>query len=155
MIEKGITNVYIDKIMSQISSSYKGTFACNVIPYFDNQTFSLIINLSTDREKGSHFISLFVLKNKIVYFDSYGLKNNNKFVEKYLQKYNKQIIYSNKTIQHISSAHCGYFAMSFILSLENNISLIKFLSFFRENNLIVNDYICVKIIKYFIKNSCI
>ena len=141
--------------MNKISSSYRGTFSCNTIPYFSDQNFSVIVNLSKDIEKGSHFISLYFLRTKIIYFDSYGVKSHNLYINKYLSQYNKKIIYSKKTIQHITSYFCGFFCILFILFTENNVSLEVFLSLFNTENLISNDKVCIETIKYYIKNSCI
>ena len=155
MTDEGISNLYIDQLMKQISSSFRGTFSCNTIPYFNDQNFSIIVNLSKDNEKGSHLISLFFLKNKIIYFDPYGLKSNNTYINKYLSKYNKKIVYSKSQIQDILSNHCGFFCISFILFTENSHPLKVFLSIFNNNNLLCNDYICIEMIKYYIKLACI
>ena len=75
MEEEGISNVYIDHLMNKISSSFRGTFSIDNIPTFDDECFSLIVNLSKESEKGSHFIAISSSKNKIVYFDSFGIPN--------------------------------------------------------------------------------
>ena len=94
MNNNGITNLYIDNLMKKISKSYKGTFSCNNIPSFKEHNFSLISNLSKEKEKGSHLVGIYVLKNKIIYFDSYGIQNYNLYLKKYLENYKKRIIYS-------------------------------------------------------------
>ena len=73
MEEEGISNLYIDHLMDKISSSYRGTFSIDNIPTFDDECFSLIVNLSKESEKGSHFIAISSSKNKIVYFDLLGI----------------------------------------------------------------------------------
>ena len=150
---KGITNLYIDQLMNKISSSYRGTFPCDTIPHFFDENVSLIINLSRHNEEGSHLISIYIFKRKIIYFDPFGIKSNNTYINKYLSKYNKKIIYSKKPVQHILSSHCGFFVMSFILFIEKHKSLAKYLSLFITKHLIYNDFICVEIIKYYIKSS--
>ena len=155
MWNEGITNVYINQLMKKISYSYRGTFSCNTIPYFNDQKFSIIVNLSKDNEQGSHLVSLFFLKSKIIYFDAYGLKCNNSYINKYLAKYSKRIVYWKKPIQDILSNHCVFFCISMVLFTENNNSLEGFLSLFNTENLLFNDYVCIEIIKYYIKYSCI
>ena len=150
---KGITNLYIDQLMNKISSSYRGTFPCDTIPHFFDENVSLIINLSRHDEEGSHLISVYIFKRKIIYFDPFGIKSNNTYINKYLSKYNKKIIYSKKPVQHILSSHCGFFVMSFILFIEKHKSLAKYLSLFITKHLIYNDFICVEIIKYYIKST--
>ena len=153
MEEKGITNLYIDELMNKISSSYRGTFPCDTIPHFFDENVSLIINLSRHDEEGSHLISVYILKRKIIYFDPFGIKSNNTYINKYLLKYNKKIVYSKKTVQHILSSHCGFFVMSFILFVEKHKSLAKYLSLFNTKHLKCNDFICVEIIKYYIQSK--
>ena len=89
---KGITNLYIDQLMNKISSSYQGTFPCDTIPHFFDENVSLIINLSRHDEEGSHLISVYIFKRKIIYFDPFGIKSNNTYINKYLSKYNKEIV---------------------------------------------------------------
>ena len=102
-------------------------------------------------EKGTHFIGISLLKNVIVYFDSYGVETINLTIEEYLKKYRKKIIHSNIQLQHLFSSHCGFFCISCILCLENNIPFHKFLKIFHKKDLYLNDYISIKIITSFIK----
>ena len=90
MEEEGISNVYIDHLMNKISSSFRGTFSIDNIPTFDDESFSLLVNLSKETEKGSHSIAMSSSKNKIVYFDSFGIPNTTLSLEKYLEKYKKR-----------------------------------------------------------------
>ena len=150
MEEEGISNVYIDHLMNKISSSYRGTFSIDNIPTFDDEIFSIIVNLSKENEKGSHFIAISSSKNKIVYFDSFGIPNKILSLEKYLEKYKKKIIHSKDQLQDEFSSHCGFFCISFILCFEKDISLHKFLKMFHKKDLYLNDYICIKIITFFI-----
>ena len=147
----GITNIYIDNVMFNISKSYKGTFSCDNIPLFKNKKISIICNLSKEKENGSHFVGVYFLKDKIFYFDSFGMKNNNIYLKKYLKKYEKKVIHSKKQIQHMFSNHCGFFCMLFILFLENKFTLEYFLNVFDKQNLFRNDNICIKLIQDFIK----
>ena len=93
MEEEGISNVYIDHSMNKISSSFRGTFSIDNIPTFNDESFSLIVNLSKENEKGSHFIAISSSKNKIVYFDSFGIPNKILSLEKYLEKYKKKRLF--------------------------------------------------------------
>ena len=135
MGDGGISNIYIDSLMEKISSSFRGTFSIDKIPMFKEENFSIIVNLSKENEKGTHFIGISLLKNVIIYFDSYR----------------KQVIYSNVQLQHLFSSHCGFFCISCILCLENNIPFHKFLNVCHKKDLHLNDYISIKIITTFIK----
>ena len=152
MEENGISNVYIDKLMEKISISFNGTFSIDNIPVFNDDVFSIIINLSKQNEIGTHFIAVYVLENKIIYFDSFGNQLNNSSLKRYLKKYKKPIILSKIQIQNLLSSHCGFFCTAFILCIENDITLDDFLKKFYRKKLHLNDYICVKIIKIFINH---
>ena len=90
MEEEGISNLYIDGLMEKISDSFRGTFPIDKIPSFKDENFSIIVNLSRENEKGTHFIAISSSKNTIVYFDSYGVEHINLTIEKYLKKYRKK-----------------------------------------------------------------
>ena len=90
MEEGGISNMYIDNLMEKISSSFRGTFSIDKIPMFKEEKFSIIVNLSKENEKGTHFIGISVSENVVVYFDSYGLETIDLTIEKYLKKYGKK-----------------------------------------------------------------
>ena len=148
----GISNHYIDRLMEKISCNFRGTFSADNIPIFEEEFFSIIVNLSSEGEKGSHFIAISFSTSKILYFDSFGSQQTNSNIENYLKRYRKQIIFTNNQIQHLLSSHCGFFCISFILCTENMISVKSFLEMFHSNNLYLNDYICIDIITFFINH---
>ena len=147
----GISNIYIDHLMKKISLSFRGTFSLDNIPTFEDETFSVIVNLSKVGEKGSHFIALFILENEIWYFDSFGALQINTIIEKYLKKYRKTILYTKTLIQHPRSSPCGFFCISFILCIENKIPPKIFFKMFPKDKLYINDYIRIAIINFYIK----
>ena len=69
MKEEGISNIYIDDLMKKISCSFRGTFSIDKIPIFKDDAFSIIVNLSKENEKGTHFIGISLLKNVIEYLN--------------------------------------------------------------------------------------
>ena len=152
METNGISNHYIDRLMEQVSYNFRGTFSADNIPIFQEDFFSIIVNLSSEGEKGSHFIAISSSASKILYFDSFGSQQTNSSIEQYLKRYRKQIIFTNNQIQHLFSTHCGFFCISFILCMENMISLKNFFKMFHQNNLSLNDYICIDIITFFINH---
>ena len=145
----GISNIYIDHLMKAISLSFHGTFSLDNIPTFEEETFSVIVNLSKVGEKGSHFIALFILENEIWYFDSFGTLQINTIIEKYIKNIKK--IYTKNQIQGPLSSHCGFFCISFILCIENKITPKIFFKMFHKNKLYINDNICIEIINFYIK----
>ena len=88
----GISNHYIDRLMEKISCNFRGTFSADNIPIFEEEFFSIIVNLSSEGEKGSHFIAILFSTSKILYFDSFGTQQTNSIIENYLKRYRKQII---------------------------------------------------------------
>ena len=95
--------------MDKISRSFQGTYSIDNIPTIKNNDFSIIINLSKQNKKGSHFVAIFNKQNRIIYFDSLGSQNIHRTLQKYIKKYKKQVTYSNIQLQHIFSNHCGFF----------------------------------------------
>ena len=85
MDEEGISNIYINDVMDKISRTFHGTFSIDNIPDIDNYAFSIIINLSKQKTKGSHFVAILNQKSNIIYFDSFGDQNINRTLQKYLK----------------------------------------------------------------------
>ena len=79
--------------MEKISRSFRGTFSIDNIPVFDDDVFSIIINLSKQNEIGTHFIAVYVLKNKIIYFDSFGNQLNDSSLKKYLKNIENPLLF--------------------------------------------------------------
>ena len=46
MKDGGISAIYIDDLMKKISWSFKGTFSIDKIPTYNDEKFSIIVNLS-------------------------------------------------------------------------------------------------------------
>ena len=60
-------------------------YALDKITVLDDDIFSIIINLSQQNEIGTHFIAVYVLENKIIYFDSFGNQVNDSSLKRYLK----------------------------------------------------------------------
>ncbi len=78
----------------------------------------LVINLSTSKEAGSHWVALTVdEEKKAFYFDSYGLPPiTNSSVEKFIHKNSKSFDFNRKQLQQEKSDVCGKYAAMFVLS---------------------------------------
>ena len=83
MTEDGISNIYIDNLMKEISWSFQGTYSADNISMFLSENVSLIVNLSKKNEVGSHFVAIVIYRNKILCFDSFGILNTSDIIEKY------------------------------------------------------------------------
>ena len=62
--------------MEKVRRSFHGTFSVDNIPVFQDDVFSIIVNLSKQNEICTHFIAVYVLENKIRYSDSFGNQLN-------------------------------------------------------------------------------
>ena len=98
--------------MKKISCSFRGTFSIDKIPTFKDEKFSIIVNLSKENEKGTHFIGISSSKDTIIYFDSYGIEHINLTIEKYLKKYRKK-----NTSFECSITTCFQFALWLLLCI--------------------------------------
>lgn len=146
---RGLTNIFIDKILHNRAQWYIGTYSANNIPSTKQKIISFVCNLSKYKEPGTHFIAIMIDKKnkKAEYFDPYGLQCSNKYILKYLSKYVKRISYSRKQIQHLYSDHCGVHCIAYILSKNKNMSLNTFINLYKNKNLYVNDDISTEFIK--------
>ena len=145
---EGITNRYIEDLMSKLPTNFKGVFSSDDIPLFTQSDVSFICNLSKRNEQGTHFIGVYISKNYIIYFDPFGLECYVQNICKYLQIYNRQIVHSLSMIQHPSSLHCGYFCIGFVLAMNNNYSISMYQNIFNSKNLYLNDdIVCDFIVK--------
>ena len=77
--------------MDKISRSFHGTYSIDNIPTIKNNNFSIIINLSKQNKKGSHFVAIFNKKNKMIYFDSFGDQNIHRTLQIYIKRYKEQV----------------------------------------------------------------
>ena len=86
--------------------------------------------------KGTHWIAIKFINNKLFYFDSYDTE----FVPDIIKKQYDKIITNIYRIQSIDSIECGKFCMLFIKSnIQNESDYIKFLLQFHKNNFRKND----------------
>ena len=92
---------------------------------------STIINLADSFYKGSHWIAIKFINNKLFYFDSYGIP----FIPDIIKKQYKKIIVNIYRIQSDISNECGKFSIMFIKSnIQNESDYIKFLLQFHKND---------------------
>ena len=97
---------------------------------------STIVNLANSFNKGTHWISMKFVNNKLFYFDSYGIP----FVPDIIKKQYKKIIVNIYCIQSIDSNQCGRYCVLFIkANIQNESDYIKFLLQFHKNDFEKND----------------
>jgi hypothetical protein len=153
MDTQGLTNVYIERLLKLFDNNFIGVFSADQlydVTLTNNQ--SVIINLSTSYEKGSHFIAFKLDENKLIYFDSlcsYILPLEIRdFI---LSQHHDEFIYNTIPIQDIESSYCGYYCIGFILYMNIG-TLDQFLSYFytSSDKLILNDHLILFLINLYI-----
>ena len=144
----GLTNIYLDKLLIPYCKYFKGVYSCDTIPLFPKlYPFSIIINLSSVNEPGSHFVSVFVRNGKVIYYDSLGLPSINPHINKFLKQYANVYKSNNMQFQCLNSVFCGYYAALFVILMDRGMSFQKFLNLYSKN-CEDNDMIVVELLKY-------
>ena len=129
-----ISNFKINEILKD-DNNYIGTFSKDNVPILKNNE-STIVNLADSFNKGTHWIGMKFINNKLFYFDSYGIE----FVPYIIKKQCDKIITNIYCIQSNNSNECGKFCILFIKSnIQNELDYIKFLLQFHKNNFQKND----------------
>ena len=71
-----------------------------------------VINLDEYADVGTHWIALYVKKNEVIYFDSFGIEYIPKEIKRFIG--NKNIKTNIFRTQAGNSKICGYFCIGFI-----------------------------------------
>ena len=90
---------------------FNGDFSRDNLPNKIKGTAS-IINLDKYEDTGTHRIALFCRRNKIVYFNSFGVEHVPKEIENFIE--HKNIKTNSFRIQSSNSIMCEYFCIEFI-----------------------------------------
>ena len=93
----------------------KDQLITNIINSNPNKFFILNLDDYNSITNGTHWVAFYYNKNKIEYFDSYGLKPPHIIASKYPYTYN------NIQYQLYDSKARGYFCLYFIYHLYHNI----------------------------------
>ena len=105
---------------------FNGVFSRNNLPYLKHGAY--FINLDHSENTETHWVVIFVKKNEVIYFDSFGLEYIPKEIMKRIG--NKNIKRSIFRIQDNNSIMCGYFCILFIEYMLNNKFLTDFTNMF-------------------------
>ena len=85
---------------------FKGVYSKNTLPEQDEGAY--VINLENDTKAGSHWIALYIKRNKAIYFDSFGVEHIPIEISKFIE--NLSTIEKNiYRIQSYDSIMCGYY----------------------------------------------
>lgn len=143
----GLTNKYVERLGNQYLKTFVGVYPCDIQPDVgEDEIFSVIFNESKHNEEGTHFVAIYANKRYLYYFDSLGLKLENKYIEMFCGLQGRQLIESKKQVQSFDSLFCGYFCVCFIMYMEATMDFSQFCNHFCKSNLKINDTIVVDFI---------
>ena len=116
------------RTLSQILSSnsvtaphFIGTYPIDQIPTATKYPTSIVVNLDTSAEVGSHWVGLFIKSpTHALYFDSYGLKPEDQLLD-YLKGFTTVTI-NIFTLQSLISNVCAKFVIFFIFMCSKGYS---------------------------------
>ena len=104
-----------------------------------------VINLDEYENTGTHWVSLFVKANKVIYFDSFGIEHIPEEIDKFIG--NKKFKASIFRIQACDSIMCGYFCIEFINYMLKGKKLLDYTNLFSPNDFKENDQVVKRIFK--------
>ena len=101
---------------------------------------------------GTHWVSLFVKANKVIYFDSFGIEHIPKEINKFNKKPSslKRMACIKRNIFKIKaydSIMCGYFCIEFINYMLKGKTLLDYTNLFSPNDFKKNDQVIKRIFK--------
>ena len=104
-----LTSFEIQKFY-QNEPRFNGVFSRDNLPKIKDRSY--IINLDEYSDIGTHWVALYVHKNNITYFDSFGVEYIPKDLRTFIN--NKNIKTNIFKIQEYDLIMCGYFCIRFI-----------------------------------------
>ena len=104
-----------------------------------------VINLDEHADTGTHWIALFCNKNKIVYFNSFGVEHIPKEIKKFIG--NRNIKANIFWVQANNSIMCGYFCIGFIDFMLAGKTLTDYTALFSPHDFNKNDQIILSCFK--------
>ena len=135
------------KELKEVQGWYQGTFVAANIPFslIRKNNIFFICNTVSDITIMGHWILIFIYKNELYYFDSYGENppNNNilKFYNNYPGKKHKVTSYS---LQSNHSYVCGAYCILVAVHKCRGVSFKTILKKFNKFNKISNDRVVLK-----------
>ena len=138
-----LTNIEINEYYKN-EPKFNGVYSRNNLPKTIKKG-AYVINLDEYENTGTHWISLFVKANKVIYCDSFGVKHIPKEINKFVG--NKKIKASIFRIQVYHSIMCGYFYIEFINYMLKGKTLLDYTNLFSPNDFKKNDRIIKRIFK--------
>ena len=148
-----LTNIEISKYYKN-DPRFNGVYSRNNLPNKIKKGAD-VINLDEYENTGTHWVSLFVKANKVIYFDSFGIEHIPEEINKFIgneqsssaKARNKKIKASIFRIQVYDSIMCGYFCIEFINYMLKGKTLLDYTNLFSPNDFKNNDQVIKRIFK--------
>ena len=148
-----LTNIEISEYYKN-EPRFNGAYSRNNLPNKIKKG-AYAINLDEYENTGTHWVSLFVKANKVIYFDSFGIEHIPAEISKFIgneqsssaKARNKKIKSSIFRIHAYDSIMCGYFCIEFINYMLKGKKLLDYTNLFSPNDFKENDRVIKRIFK--------
>ena len=147
-----LTNIEISEYYKN-EPRFNGVYSRNNLPNKIKKG-AYVINLDEYENTGTHWVSLFVKTNEVIYFDSFGVEHIPKEINKFIPSKelgpdvgNKKFKASIFRMQAYNSIMCGYFCIEFINYILKSKTLLDYTNLFSPNDFKKNDRIIKRIFK--------
>ena len=138
-----LTNIEISEYYAN-EPIFNGVYSRNNLPNKIKKG-AYVINLDEYEKTGTHWVSLFVKANKVIYFDSFGIEHIPKEINKFIG--NNNIESDIFRIQTYDSIKCRYFCKEFINYMLKGKTLLDYTNLFSPNDFKKNDQIIKRMFK--------
>ena len=149
-----LTNIEISEYYKN-EPRFNGVYSRNNLPNKIKKV-AYTINLDEYGNTGTHWVSLFVKANEVIYYDSFGIEHIPEEINKFIRSKelsssakarNKKIKASIFRIQAYDSIICGYFCIEFINYMLKGKKLLDHTNLFSPNDFRENDRVIKRIFK--------
>ena len=139
-----LTNIEISEYYSN-EPRFNGVYSRDNLPKITKKG-AYVINLDEYENTGTHWLALFVKTNEVIYFDSFGIEQIPKEINKFIGSI-KKIKANIFRIQTYDSIICGYFCIEFINYMLKGKTLLDYTNSFSPNDFKKNDRVIKRIFK--------
>ena len=127
-----LTNTEISEYYAN-EPRFNGVYSRNNLPN-NIKKGAYVINLDEYKNTGTHWVSLIVKANKVIYFDSFGIEHIPKEINKFINNNNNNIESNIFRIQAYDLIMCGYFCIEFINYMLKGKTLLDYTNLFSPND---------------------
>lgn len=112
-----LTNIDIERFAKALKiPNFRGVFMRNTLPKTIRQFERGVVNLDNRSGSGTHWVAYKKIKNKVIYFDSYGnLQPPLELLIYFNSSTPVTIIYNREIFQTFNSVNCGQLCLKFLI----------------------------------------